>query len=82
MVIPNMVMKFHNFDIFNQICYIFYLSSALACRVESIKNIKKSRQVWFVLFMCLLNTYCEDKNKILKFIFYDVKGFLILKSLY
>ena len=33
-----MVMKFYNFDIFYQICYIFDLSSALACRVESIKK--------------------------------------------
>ena len=38
MEIPNMVMKFHNFDIFYQICYIFDLSSALTCRVESIKS--------------------------------------------
>ena len=33
-----MVMKFHNFDIFYKCCYIFDLSSALACRVESIKH--------------------------------------------
>ena len=38
MVVPIMVMTFHNFDIFYQICYIFDLSSALACRVENIKN--------------------------------------------
>ena len=37
MVIPNIVMKFHNFDFFYKICYILDLSSALACRVESIK---------------------------------------------
>ena len=37
MVIPNMVMKFHNFDIFYKICYIFDLPSALACHVESIQ---------------------------------------------
>ena len=31
-------MKFHNFDILYKCCYIFDdLSSALACRVESIK---------------------------------------------
>ena len=36
MVIPNRVMKFHNFDIFYTICYIFDMSSALACRVVSI----------------------------------------------
>ena len=36
MVIPNMVMKFQNVDIFYQICYIFNLSSAHACRVENI----------------------------------------------
>ena len=33
-------MKFHNFDIFYNFCYIFDLSSALACRVESIKIAK------------------------------------------
>ena len=33
----NLVMKFHNFNIFYKMCYILYLSSALACRVESIK---------------------------------------------
>ena len=37
-VIPNMGMKFHNFEIVYQICYIFDLSSALACRMESIKT--------------------------------------------
>ena len=36
--IPNMGMKFHNFDIFYKICYIFDQSSALACRVESINT--------------------------------------------
>ena len=35
MVIPNVVMKFGNFDIFYKIYYIFDLSSALACRVLS-----------------------------------------------
>ena len=30
-----MVMKFHKFDIFYKICYIFDPSSALACRVKS-----------------------------------------------
>ena len=38
MVILNMVMKFHNFEMLLKLCYIFDLSSALACRVESIKN--------------------------------------------
>ena len=33
MVIPNMAMKFNNFDIFYQICKLFHLSPALACRV-------------------------------------------------
>ena len=37
MVVSNKVMKFHNFDIFYQICAIFDMSSALACGVESIK---------------------------------------------
>ena len=36
-VIPDMVMKFHKFDIFDKQNSIFDLSSALACRVESIK---------------------------------------------
>ena len=35
-VVTNMVMKFQNVDIFNKFCSIFDLSSALACRVESI----------------------------------------------
>ena len=33
-----MDMKFHNFDIFYKLCYIFDRSSALACRMESINN--------------------------------------------
>ena len=37
MVIPNMVLKFNNFAIFYKICYIFDMSSALACLMESIK---------------------------------------------
>ena len=40
MVIPNMVMTFHNFDILLQIGYIFDLPSALACRAENIKYIQ------------------------------------------
>ena len=36
MVIPNMVMKFDNFEIMDKIGQLFDLSSALACRVESI----------------------------------------------
>ena len=39
MVIQNMVMKFHNVDIFYNIFYIFDLSSALACCMESIKEV-------------------------------------------
>ena len=39
MVIPNMVMKLKNDDIFYQICYILDLLSALDCRVVSVKNI-------------------------------------------
>ena len=35
-----MGMKFLNFDIFYNISYILYISSALACRVESI-NVNK-----------------------------------------
>ena len=34
-VVPNMVMTFYNFDIFYNICFVFDLSSALACRMES-----------------------------------------------
>ena len=33
------VMKFHNVDILYQIYYIFDMSSALACRVESINQV-------------------------------------------
>ena len=43
MVISNMVMKFHNFDIFYKICQFFDLLSALACRVESI-NIPSNKE--------------------------------------
>ena len=32
-----MVMNFNNFNIIYKFCYIFDLSSALACRVESIQ---------------------------------------------
>ena len=32
-----MVIKFHNFNIYYKFCYIFDMSSALACRMESIK---------------------------------------------
>ena len=35
-VVSNIVMKFHNFDIFHKFDYIFDMSSALACRMESI----------------------------------------------
>ena len=38
MVIPNMVMKFHNFEFCNKIGYVFDLSSALACHAESVKS--------------------------------------------
>ena len=41
MVIPNMVMKFHDFDIFYKICYNLDLSSALACRMEIINFSKQ-----------------------------------------
>ena len=37
MVVPIMVMKFSNVDIFYKICDIFDLSSALTCSVESIQ---------------------------------------------
>ena len=33
-----MIMTFHNVNIFYKVCIIFDLSSALACRVESIKQ--------------------------------------------
>ena len=48
MVISNMVMKFHNFDIFGKICSIFDMSSALAYRLESIKLITIT---WFIAKM-------------------------------
>ena len=38
MVIPNMDMKFQNVDIFDRICQILNLSSALACRMESVNT--------------------------------------------
>ena len=37
MVVPNMVMKFQHLNFFYNIFLICDLSSALACRVESIK---------------------------------------------
>ena len=40
-----MVMKFHNFDIFYKFYYIFVLSSALACRAESINNDKMKTEI-------------------------------------
>ena len=49
MVVPNMVMKFQHFDIFLQICYIFDPSSAIACRVENIKNDSPPQQVHTLL---------------------------------
>ena len=72
MVIPNMVMKFHNFDIFYQICYIFDLSSALACRVESIKDFGSVWQGWnwtryrfwkreMALELCIVQAYVADR---------------------
>ena len=38
MMVPNMVMKFHNVDIFYKMYYIFDLLSALACHVVSVKT--------------------------------------------
>ena len=38
-------MKIHNFDIFYKMCYIYYLSSALACRVESINTVEDQTRV-------------------------------------
>ena len=38
MIPNNTVMKFHNFDIFYKVGYIFDLSSALACRMESLNT--------------------------------------------
>ena len=40
MVFPNMVMKFHNFDVFYIICSILTRRphSALACRVRSVNQ--------------------------------------------
>ena len=35
-VVPNMVMKFHNFDIFYKLCLLFDLSSAHARRIVSV----------------------------------------------
>ena len=39
MVIPDIVTKFHNVDIFCNFCEICYLSSAHACHVESVNHL-------------------------------------------
>ena len=52
MVIPNMVMKFNKFDIFYKCCHIFDLSSALACRMESIKLYVVCEPVFTPLLHC------------------------------
>ena len=43
MVIPNIVTRFHKFDIFYNLFDIFELSSAHACRVQVLKNYNKIR---------------------------------------
>ena len=42
MVIPNMVMKFKTVEIVHTICQFFDLSSALACRMLSVKYRRKA----------------------------------------
>ena len=48
MVIPNMVMKFNNVDIFENICELLDLSSAHVCRVESIKAYVCKTKFYFI----------------------------------
>ena len=38
MVIPNMVMKFYNFEIVHNFCKILHVSYALASRIVSVKD--------------------------------------------
>ena len=59
MVIPNMVMKFHNVDIFYKTRYIFDMLSALACRVESINQDPVRASTTFALIVY------NEKNTIL-----------------
>ena len=69
MVVPNMIMKFHSFDIFYQNCYIFDLSSALVCRVESSK-IEINREVddnWHsdcMIIMIITVNICDSDRKV------------------
>ena len=65
MVIPNMVMKFHNFDIFTKfVKFLTYLSSAIACRVESINtescsNVRYvSKLIFTIIKLMHLTTLC------------------------
>ena len=50
-----MVMKFHNFDIFYKFCYIFVLSSALACRAESIDSEPAASNRLYELVSCTIS---------------------------
>ena len=73
MVGLNMVMKFHNFDIFYHVCYIFDMSSALAYRVESI-NGSSDRQAG--------RCYCCFRHTIHHTWFYIGRGQFRCNSLY
>ena len=45
MMMPNIVMKFQNVDIFYNFLKLFDLSSALACHVESINITEHCRDI-------------------------------------
>ena len=61
MMIPNMVMKFYNFDMFCKICQFVYLSSALACCVASIKVFLENVIQYWIL---VCNLWVEESAPI------------------
>ena len=73
MVIPNMVMKFHNFDIFVQILLTF------ACRVESIKlsSTNTNSKDKFRKFTC----FCQSRRS-RSFVVHSASGVLKLNEKY
>ena len=72
-MVTNMVMKFHNFDIFYKMCYIFDLSSALACpRLPRVKHLSSRRidrtdkKPYIILIDGCMGSYLE------KYIYYMI----------
>ena len=59
-----MIMKFHNSDMFYKFVIVFtnfYMSSALACRVESIKPYVEKYYIIYILESYLPTNYsCDD----------------------